>query len=196
MHELRCHFPTSNSRKPIVSFTRHRCNFHLKSRQLIKINTGFDGIRSIVRQLDSPTVSLATYMWCAWDFFLSNSRTKHWNTHFAMWFKQRKHIFNFLLFSILCKSVGLSSCRTIELSDYRYAPLWKLVQIKHLIWTSYITCTYTFSPSFIPTIDGKCDNLYFLLSTVAKIVFTNKKNNSQFFNNDNFFLLSTLHFVM
>ena len=54
--------------------------------------------------------------------FLSNSRTKHWNTHFAKWFKQRKHIFNFLLFSILCKSVGLSSCRTIEPSDYRYAP--------------------------------------------------------------------------
>ena len=58
------------------------------------------------------------YVMCArflkFIYFLSNSRTKHWNAHFAKWFKQRKHIFNFLLFSILCKSVGLSSCQTID----------------------------------------------------------------------------------
>ena len=47
-------------------------------------------------------------------YFLSNSQTKHWNTHFAKWFKQHKHILNFLLFSILCKSVGLSSRQTID----------------------------------------------------------------------------------
>ena len=35
------------------------------------------------------------------------------------WFEPRKHILNFHFFNILFKSVGLSSCRTIELSDYR-----------------------------------------------------------------------------
>ena len=55
--------------------------------------------------------------------FLSNSRTKHWNIHFEMWFKQRKHIINFLLFLILCKSVGLSSCRTIDRSWQTFTKL-------------------------------------------------------------------------
>lgn len=45
------------------------------------------------------------------------------------------------------------------------------VQIKHLIWTSYITC-------LIPTIDGKCDNLYFLLSSSKNHIHT-KKNPTQ-----------------
>ena len=55
-------------------------------------------------------------------YFLSISRTKHWKTYFVKWFKQRKHIFNFLLFFFSqfyakvsdYRAVGLSSRRTID----------------------------------------------------------------------------------
>ena len=47
------------------------------------------------------------------------------------WFKQCKHIYNFHFFSMLCKSVGLSSCWTIEPWDSWYPPYKSMV----MIWT-------------------------------------------------------------
>ena len=56
-------------------------------------------------------------------YFLSNSRTKHWNAHFAKWLKQRKHILIFFFSHFYAKlsdhqAVGLSSRRTFDTHPY------------------------------------------------------------------------------
>ena len=52
-------------------------------------------------------------------YFLSNSRTKI-EIHTLQTDSNNVGIY-LIFFSILCKNVGLSSCRTIEASDYQYA---------------------------------------------------------------------------
>ena len=67
----------------------------------------------------------------------------HWNTSCTKWLKQHKPILSFNLFSIFCKSVILSSCRTIKLSDHRgLLPLEKkFLILVHITTPCVVLCT-------------------------------------------------------
>ena len=82
-------------------------------------------IRSLVRRLDSPIESLIGNMNIMSIRFLLSSFNLSEETLQKIlhkYFKQQKPIM-VQYFPILNKSVRLTNCRTIELSNHRYAPL-------------------------------------------------------------------------
>ena len=56
-------------------------------------------------------------MICMGFLLFSFKLTEETSKYHTKWFKQRKHIFDFLFFSVF-----MQKCLTIKLSDYRYAP--------------------------------------------------------------------------
>ena len=63
--------------------------------------------------------------------FFSFKLTEKTLKYHTKWFKQRKHTFNFNFISLLCKSVRLSSCRTIDMHPFKIRYLiFEIMQIQ------------------------------------------------------------------